>query len=124
MKTITIQRSSVNIEALDAALQAVFGNRMSGISTGKYGVQVHLADDATPQEISQAKSIVTNHDPSVLTPEQQAEAQRQAVLEQARTANATPLNVGDYSGQTALIQALAQKISWLEQEITDLRRSS
>lgn len=36
----------------------------------------------------------------------------------ARNANLdAPLATGDYSGESALIQALAEKIAWLEQEI-------
>jgi hypothetical protein len=121
MQDITIAQKPVNIEALDADLRAALGSTVAGISTGPYGVEVHLSDDATPTQLNQARSIVQAHDATKLSAQQQAEVQREAQLEQARQDNATSLNVSDYSGQNALIQKLAQKIAWLEQEIADLR---
>ncbi len=52
---------------------------------------------------------------------QAAEAEWQLQLEQARAANAQLLDVDDYNGESALIQVLAQKIAWLEQEIAAVR---
>jgi hypothetical protein len=72
MQNIRMERSGINVEALDAEVRVEFGERAFGISTGPYGVIVHLSDDATPQQINRARQIVQNHDPSVLTAEQQA----------------------------------------------------
>ncbi len=52
---------------------------------------------------------------------QAAEAERQRQLEQKRADNAQPLEPDDYAGESALIQVLARKIAWLEQEIAELR---
>jgi hypothetical protein len=84
---------------------------------GTYQELVDTWEDETP--VPSLAELQVAYDEYLV--EQQAEAQRQAALEQVRAANATPLNVSDYSGQTTLIQTLAQKISWLEQEIRGLR---
>jgi hypothetical protein len=49
-----------------------------------------------------------------------AEQAKQSALDSARAANATPVNLADYSGEAAHIQQLAQKIAWLEQETAAL----
>ena len=124
MQDIRIARNNVNIEALAAELQAALGNLSRGMSTGPYGVVVHLDDRATAQQIAQAQTIVENHDPTVLTPEQQARQQRQQRLDDLRDARGGDLDLADYNGQDAAIQTLAQKLAWLEQEVIDLRGGS
>ena len=124
MQDITIARNNVNVEALDAELQAALGNLSRGVSTGPYGVMVHLDDRATEAQIAQVQAIVEDHDPSVLTPEQQARQQRQARLETLRQTRGEALDPADYGGQDAPIQTLAQKLAWLEQEVIDLRGGS
>ncbi len=52
---------------------------------------------------------------------QAAEAEQQRQLEQTRADNATPIVTDDYAGESALLQVLARKIAWLEQEIAELR---
>lgn len=74
MIDVIVARFDVNIEALESEIRAVFGARSLGVSTGPYGVNAHLADDATPSEIAQVEQIILNHDPAVLTPEQIAAA--------------------------------------------------
>jgi hypothetical protein len=123
MQTITIARNSVNVEALDANLRAALGAKAAGISTGPYGVAVHLSDEANQSDIDQVQTIVAAHDPVVLSAEQQARIDRQAALDSARAANATPVNLADYSGEAANMQQLAGKIAWLEQEIAALQRA-
>jgi hypothetical protein len=120
MQTIAIAQNSVNSEALDSALRAALGAQAIGISTGPYGVAVHLSDQASQADIDQVQAIVAAHDPAVLTAEQQARIDQQAALDSARAANAVPLNLADYSGEAANMQQLAQKIAWLEQEIAAL----
>jgi hypothetical protein len=121
---ITIARNDVNDEGLNEEVRAAFGNLTSGISTGPYGVIVHLDDRVTPAQIAQAKAIVENHDPAVLSPRQQAEAQRQQRLASLRTGRGAELDPATYSGEAAPIQTLADKIAWLEQEVLDLRGGS
>ena len=121
MQTITIARNDINDEALDAEVRAAFGTLTSGISTGPYGVMVHLDDRATPAQIAQAQTLVENHDPAVLTSEQEAEQQRQQRLASLRTSRGEALDPANYSGEAAPIQTLADKLAWLEQEVLDLR---
>ena len=124
MTNITIERQGINDEALDAELRAALGNLVTGISSGPYGVIVHLDDQVTSAETNQARRMVENHDPEVLTPRQQAAQQRQQKLVQMRGARTEDLDPADYSGETPSIQALAERIAWLEQEILDLRGGS
>ena len=121
MQNIQIEKRGINFEALNAEVRAEFGEHVSGISTGPYGVIVHLSDDATPEQINRVQQIVQNHDPSVLTAEQQAEIERQQNLEQVRSENGADLDTSAYDGEGALIQQMAQKIAWLEQEMLEMR---
>jgi hypothetical protein len=101
MKSVIVERGAVNVEALDAALRAALGAATTGYSISGGNVIVHLLDSATAQQ------------------ENQARIQK---LNQARTNyGVNPLDVATYTAQPALIQQLAQKISWLEQEIAALQ---
>jgi hypothetical protein len=117
----TQQLPLVNIEALDQAIRAACPN-FTGLSTGKRGVALHFSPNVTSAERETARQIAENHDPEQLTPRQQAEMQRRQQLDQARTNyGVNPLDLTAYNSQGVLIQQLAQKISWLEQEIADQR---
>lgn len=120
MIDIVIDRSVINPEALDAELRAALGDKASGISARRGQVVVHLTDEASNADQDQARSIVLNHDPAVLTPHQAAEQARRTQLTQARQLNALPLDVAAYDGESALIQALAERIARLELEIAQL----
>jgi hypothetical protein len=123
MKDITIERGVVNIDALDSDLRAALGDSTSGFSVGGGRVIVHLLDSATRQQEDQARQIVLTHDPTRLTPQQQQQAERQARLDQARKDyGAAEIDLTVYASQGPIIQQLAQKIAWLEREISDLRR--
>jgi hypothetical protein len=125
MQSISIDRTAVNVEALDADLRAALGVLTSGISVGRGQVIVHLLDTATPAQINQARAVVQAHDPARLTPEQQTRAARRARLEQSRQDyGAAELDLTAFTGQSALVRLLAQKIAWLEQEINTLRLGS
>lgn len=122
MKDIAFERRNVNVEALHADLVAVLGSMSNGVSTGPFGVIVHLNDQVTPAQITQVRTIVESHDPSRLTAKQQAEIDRKTKLDQARQDyRGGEIDLSTYSGQNAIIQKLAQKILWLEREIADLR---
>jgi hypothetical protein len=85
-------------------------------------VIIHLQDNATPQQESQAMQIAQSHDPSKLTPEQQAAITRKSKLDQARRDyGATELDLQPFGGQPALIQQIAQKVVFLEREIAEMR---
>ena len=122
MIEVSIQRGSVNVEALDAELRAALGGITSGLSLTPGQVIVHLVDKATPADIETARAVVLAHDPSVLTPEQQAElAQRQKLDQARRDYGTSEIDLSTYSGKDPLLTALAEKIAWLEREITALR---
>lgn len=73
---VTVVKAQVNMAALVEALRSALGAELvSGVSTGKGRVRVHLADHATAEQQAQAESIVMNHDPLILTAEQRAREQ-------------------------------------------------
>lgn len=120
MPDIFFERTQVNLEALDAALRTSLSEKVFGVSARRGMVIVHLDSTATPDDIAQVRTLVNNHNPALLTPQQQADQQRRQQLQQARIDNATPLDPTDYSGEPNLIRDLAAKIAWLEQEINTL----
>lgn len=122
MADIVIDRTNINFEALDAEIRTALGNITSGISVGGGKVVVHLAANATQQQMNQVRAIVQAHNPAQLTPGQQAEIQRRQRLNQARQDyGSTPLDLTVYGSVDANMRRLAQKIYWLEQEIAELR---
>jgi len=121
MRDITIDRHFVNLDSLHSDLRAALGGIVRGVSTGPYGLRLHLADEASDSHIEQALTIAYSHDPTKLTPQQQTEAERELQLELARADNTIPLKLEDYSTSDSLLQTLARKIAWLEQEIATLR---
>ena len=121
MKTITIAREQTNITALDEALDTLLANFYLGLSVYNGEVRVHLVRETPSELVRQAEQIVQNHDPSQLTLGQQAEIIKRQNLLQARTANPTLLDTVAYTGTDPLVQQLAYKLHWLEQEIRDLR---
>lgn len=72
MRDILIQRQGVNTEALTDALKAAFPGKVFGVSTGPYGVRVHVEDSTTSENETNITSAVQTHDPAVLTTNQQA----------------------------------------------------
>ena len=121
MKTITIARANTNITALDEALETALGNDYLGLSVHNEEVRVHLTDETPSAAVRQAEQIVQNHDPSQLTVRQQAEITQREMLLQSRADNPQALDTTVYAGSDSLIQQLAYKLHWLEQEIRDLR---
>src|SRR5262245_37495506 len=104
MRDVSIDRRFVNLDSLHTDLRAALGGIVRGVSTGPYGLRLHLADDASDHHIEQALTIAYNHDPSKLTPQQQAEAERELQLELARADNAVLLKLEDYSTSDSLMQ--------------------
>lgn len=122
MKDLTLDNiTAVNLLALDAALRSALGSAVIGLTHNGASVIVHLTDDAPPAKVAQARALVLSHDPSQLTPDQQADILNQAKLEQARADFAAELDLAIYSGKDPLLEKLAQKIAWLEREINALR---
>lgn len=121
MKTITIERQQTNITALDEMLETTLTDQYLGLSVHNGLVRVHLLDTTPSDVVRQAEALVQAHDPSQLTIGQQAEIAKRQVLLQSRVDNISNLDVGAYNSSDPLLQQLAQKLSWLEQEIRDLR---
>jgi hypothetical protein len=123
MKTLSIDvPAEVNIAALDAALRSALGAEMYGLVADGQRVTLCLADSVKPAQVTQARRLVETHDPAQLTPEQQADLDRAARLQQSRDeAGAGELRLADFDGQDALLNQLARKVLWLEREVRVLR---
>jgi hypothetical protein len=119
MRDVWIERSDVNIELLDAQLRAAGRDLFYGFSAQRGGVTLYMSDDITTEQRGQLLEIARAHDATQLTPQQQADLVRDKVLEQGRADEV--LDMTQYAASTPEIQALAQKIVWLEQELRDLR---
>lgn len=122
MKEISVNSlTSVNIEKLDADLRAAYGSRYAGLSTRRGEVIIFMAEDTPSADVLAAEQVVVNHDPTQLTVEQAAEIVEQEALADVRSVNADNLDLSQFAGENADIQALAQKLAWLELEIRELR---
>ena len=125
MKTLSLDLSAANVTALDYDLRTALTNHFYGLTFDGKQVTLVLDDAVTDNEVRQAQTIVATHDPAKLTPDQQAEILQTAKLEQARQQYAaTELDLSVYQGKDALLQKLAEKISWLEREINALRKEA
>lgn len=116
---IVIERNAVNLEALDTDLRAALGNAVAGVSFGAGVVTVHLTSLALPNDAQTAQQIVLIHDSNKLSATQQAAAAQLVKLNAARQAQQGDLQPGNFIDP--LLNQLAQKIAWLEQEIIALR---
>jgi hypothetical protein len=128
MNQRTYSLNELNREALNAQLAQTFGALYAGFADSEtregFVVTVNLTSAVTPKDIEQLNAFMAQYDPTALTPEQQARKQREQKLSDARRSyRGGELNPADYAGESALIQTLARKLAWLEQEIADLRGS-
>ena len=124
MKTLTLDLAAANVEALDHDLRAALANHFYGLTYDGQTATLVLDETVTAAELKQAQNIVTAHDPASLSPDQQADILQTAKLEQARQAYAAAeLDLSAYQGKDALLQALAQKVVWLEREIHALHKT-
>lgn len=112
---ISIERSTVNLESLDADLRAALGEAVSGISTHAGFVTVHFTGKSIPADTQTARQIIINHDPSKLTPAQQGQQEHAAKLASLRQQKGDDLDSAKFADP--LLNELARKIAWLEQEI-------
>jgi len=120
MMTVTMQRTAINMEVLDEAIRQSVGS--AGITWDGEEVTVYLADDATPAQVTQARRIVDQHDPSRLSTRQQAALERKERLETLRADNAEFIDESAYTDESETVQKLAHRVAWLEQEILALRQ--
>lgn len=125
-----IQRSyiinAINREALDTALAEAFGAVYGGFAARETAEQievtVYIDSGIKPSQLNALDALMAAHDPAVLTPDQQArQAQAQKLAAARRDYRSMDLNLAAYNSENALVQALARKIAWLEQEIAALQ---
>jgi hypothetical protein len=120
----TYMLNGLNREALNAALIQLLGILYGGFAdrqtTTGYTVTVFVSSAVT--DFAALDALMAAHDPQQLTAEQQARQEQQQKLAVARRDyQGDDLNPVDYAGESALVQALARKIAWLEQEVASLR---
>jgi hypothetical protein len=116
-----LNREALNAQ-LAAALGAIYGGFADRETRDGFVVTVNLTNAATQADIDQLNALMANYDPQQLTPEQAARKQREQKLAAARRDyQGAELDPADFAGESALIQTLARKIAWLEQEVADLR---
>lgn len=105
-----------NLAALDEALRAVLDPVVyGGVSQSEYKTIVHLLQEPDEAILEAINQIVASHDPAVKT-EQQQEAERLGQLREEFIAN--PLNPQDFGAANDPLRLLADRIAWLEKEIT------
>lgn len=121
MQDISFTRESANVEALDAELRAALGALMLGVSAAANTVTVHLAAPAAPDQAQHIGQIVRDHDAARLTPRQQAELARRALIDDARSRHAGLLDPADFAAEPDAIRRLADRLAWLELELRELR---
>ena len=123
----TYMLNGINREALNVQLAGAFGTTYAGFTdqATREGIRVtiNLTSAATQADIDQLNVLMAAHDPAQLTPEQAArQAQEQKLAATRRDFKGNDLDPAAYDSESALIQTLARKIAWLEQEIADLRQ--
>lgn len=119
MIEMKIDRIDVNVELLDAQLRAAAGEHFYGLSLQSGGVTLYVSDTISPDVQKTLGHLARQHDATQMTPQQEAYTARQTKLAQGRARQ--PLDEKEYEASPPVIQALAAKIAWLEQELRDLR---
>jgi hypothetical protein len=122
----TYTLNGLNREALDEQLTQALGGVYAGFadqeSPAGYVVTVLLNPAATAGHIDELNALMADYDPQRLSTRQQAQQTRQQRLTAARRDyRGDDLLPADYAAENTLIQNLARKVAWLEQEIADLR---
>lgn len=120
METI-VNMNAVNLEGLDWELRSVLAEQFLGASFNGEQVVLHLADDITDEQVAFARRLTEEHDASHLSPSQQEEEDRTRRLETLRAENLVLLDRNAYDTSSPEIRRLADKIAWLEMEITTRR---
>jgi len=117
MQSISIDRTSVNIELLDSELKSELPNLVVGTSTGPNKVVVHLDDNASKEDIALATQIVKDHDETLLTDAQYDKQELDAVIQADRDLYSDVI----IDAKAVTLEQLAERVKWLENEIRDLR---
>ncbi|RMF81297.1 MAG: hypothetical protein D6737_05465 [Chloroflexi bacterium] len=118
MREITFARRPVNADLLTEQLQSTFGPRVTGISLRPRQIVVHVDDAFNADDEASVQGIIETHDATQLTAEQRLRANREAARIQAREAANAALDLSAFDSLDPVLQLLARKVAWLEQEIT------
>ena len=121
MIDLIFDKATINLDKLDEEVRAGLGSVTSGVSARNGQAIVHVREDVTDAQRQQAEQIVASHDSNQKTARQQAAEARQTKLVQLRASNSVDLDVSNFLGDSPSVQALAQKLAWLEQELRELR---
>ena len=70
----------VNPHTLDAELRAVFGDAITGMSTGADGVRVHFVRPPSKAQQAKALDILNSHDPDAVSDVEQQRAADEALF--------------------------------------------
>jgi len=118
VREITFARRPVNADLLTEQLQSTFGPRVTGISLRPRQIVVHVDDAFNADDEASVQGIIETHDATQLTAEQRLRANREAARIQAREAANAALDLSAFDSLDPVLQLLARKVAWLEQEIT------
>lgn len=77
MKTVVVQKASINPDALDGALKAALGSVYHQFVGALGSITVTLTDEATAPQEEQTRQIVAAHDPAAKTDAQQAKNEKE-----------------------------------------------
>lgn len=102
-----VANKEINFEALDRAMRARFGARISGMSAMGDALIVHVLDPQDGDEAA-AAAVLAAHDPDALTPEQAAR----------KTADAAPARAAAIPGWATWDEA--QAVQYIEDNVKDL----
>ena len=98
---------AANVSALDRAMRARFGDRISGISAAGGVLMVHVLEPQDDDEDA-ALDVLAAHDPRELTPEQAAR----------KTADDAPARAAAIPGWATWDEA--ETVAWMEDNVRDL----
>ena len=120
MYSIEVERGALNTALLEQNLRALCGDLYAGLSTRPGFVTLFVSDQADVILLDAARKLVEAHDARQLTEAQVKAIAEQAALDAARRNTGAVLNPDDFRDNPVLLR-LAEKITWLEREIRDLR---
>lgn len=120
MLTVNQKRADVNVELLDADIRAALPSAI-GIAWDGNEVKVFLEENTPAKQIALVRQLVEQHDSTKLSERQKAERERKTQLEVLRSKNTNALEAAGYAQESEMIQKLAARVAWLEQEILAIR---
>jgi hypothetical protein len=114
MKSLSMLRRPINLEALHEELLAELGAEYIGLSTTSEEIVLHFADATPSDAISLAQIIVKSHDALKLTAAQQAEKERKEELAITKNQYPKALDASRFANENNLILELAERLRRIE----------